>query len=214
LSIRPPVPSLVSGTSAEYLGRRPLRKLLVERPVVLVLGPHGVGKTSVARRIGSHKGRSYVYLDTKALEKALEQTARGSGRWPPEIYEADALVLDGPTYLHARRTALDFLARLVLKRAEEGRATIVCEVDDDGSAQSLQAKVPPGQMVTVALRFPRSRSGRMRVARRIAERMGLEKSAAQGTDTIEPWRYDAVTTELRRRRDAGRDGASAHALED
>lgn len=178
---------------------------------MLVLGPHGVGKTSVARRIGSHKGRSCLYLDTKALEEALERTARSRGRWPAEIYEAEALVLDGPTYLHARRTALDFLARLVLKRAEEGRATIVCEVDDDGSAQSLQARIPPGQMVTVALRFPRSRSGRMRVARRIAERMGLEKSAAQGTDSIEPWRYDAVIAELRRRRD-GEAPAEAEAV--
>ncbi len=196
MSGRPPVPGLVSGTSAEYLGRRPLRKLLVERPVVLVMGPAGSGKTAVARRVASHDETAFRYLATQELEEALEQTARRRGRWSTELLEVPVLVLDGPRYLSTRATVRRFLAKLIKARTEAGLRSIVCEIDDDGSGQMLQDVVPPGLLVTVALRFPQSRSGRMRVARRIAEHLGLPKSAAQGTDVIEPWRYDAVVRSL------------------
>ena len=44
-------PALITRTSGELIGRRPLPRVLLERPVLFVLGPRGVGKTSVARRI-------------------------------------------------------------------------------------------------------------------------------------------------------------------
>ena len=41
---------LVTGTSSEYLGARPLRRIFRERLVTVVLGPAGVGKWQSLRR--------------------------------------------------------------------------------------------------------------------------------------------------------------------
>src|SRR5436190_8671872 len=42
-------PALVSGTSGEFLGRKPLPRSVATRPALFIFGPAGVGKTSVAR---------------------------------------------------------------------------------------------------------------------------------------------------------------------
>lgn len=192
------MPGLVTGTSAEYLGARPLRKILCARPVVLVIGPPGVGKTSVACRIAeSCGGAPYRYLGAAALEEALERTARRRGAWEDALVEAPALVLDGPRYLSTRTAALWFLRELVESRSLVGRRTILCEVDDDGTAPALQDALAPGLLVTLALRFPGSRSGRRRVARRIADRLEVSPEAIQGTENLDPWRYDQVSDAIR-----------------
>lgn len=141
-----------------------------------------------------------MYLSTSQLEAAMEVAVRRGGEWPDGVGACDSLVLDGPCLLKTRRAACELLLRLIQERSAAGLRTVVCENNPDDSAIQLQRGIAPGRLVTVALRFPKSRSGRMRVARRIAEEMGLPKSAAKGTDGIEPWRYDKVIDALGRGR--------------
>lgn len=198
---RRPTPSLITGTSSEYLGRRPMRQLVRERPLVVIVGPAGVGKTSVARRIGSEASDEPLYLDSKALGAEVADSIRQS-KWRAEVLRTASLILDGPTWLRARPGMVDLLIDLLTARVRTKRRTIVCDVNNDGSVQAILAGLRPGSAVILGLRFPSSRSGRLRFARRCCDELGLPRSQARGTDQIEPWGYEAVIGELVARRDA------------
>lgn len=197
-----PKPSLVTGTSSEFLGRRPMPRIFRERSVVFVLGPSGVGKSSVGLRIAHHRlgsERDVVVLDASAVSEALVRRTR-LGHWAPELEVAPALILDGPTFLQARPGALDLWHELIAARIRSERFTVIIGAPGDGSAEAMLASLKAGQAVTVGLRFPSSRSGRMRFARRCCDELEMPRSQARGTDQFDPWRYESVIAELTRRK--------------
>lgn len=196
-----PAPGFVTGTSSEYLGARPLRRILRERALVVILGPRGSGKTSVARRVAQQTSERTLYLDTAALQDEVLRRTRTTA-WSERVLEVPVLVLDGPVFLANRPAVCGFLRDLIQARLLAGRRTVVCEVAQDGSMDRLMVGVPAGRMATVGLRFPASRSGRMRFARRCCDELGLPRSAAQGTDALEPWGYDRVIEDLKSRLEA------------
>lgn len=185
-------PALLTGTSSEYLGRRALPRILRERSIIVVLGPEGSGKTSVARRLA---GEGHTYLDTRETQNALVDYV-ASRSWAGGLVDAPALVLDGPIWLRNRPAAVTALGELLRRRLEAGRRTIVCQSDSDGSVQELIKSMEPGSLVVIGLRFPKGVRGRRRFARRICDRLGLPRSAARGTEQIEPWGYEPVIRSL------------------
>jgi hypothetical protein len=202
--IDPPTrPALLTGTSSEYLGRRPLPRILRERPIVVVLGPAGVGKTTVAMRLATQdqepdrRGRigEIVHLDTAAVQNALVERV-ATRRWPDRLVEAKALVLDGPVWLRNRPAAVGALKELLLARAEAGRRTLVCQSDDDCSIDVLMAAMETGVMAVVGLRYPKGTRGRLRFARRVCDDLHVPRTAARGTDLLEPWGYAMVIARL------------------
>ena len=65
-------PAHLTRTAFEFLGKRPLPRVIALRPVVYVLGPSGSGKTSVARRLAE----GAVELDGAQLRQALVHAVR------------------------------------------------------------------------------------------------------------------------------------------
>jgi hypothetical protein len=184
-------PGLVTGTSSEYLGARPVRRIFRERPVIIVLGPRGVGKSAVAERLASFDTQEVLRLDTARINDELVRCVRRRG-WAENILKVQSLILDGPERLHQRPACRDFVRRLVEARAAAGLRTVVCEAPGDASAHEVLSWIHPGSAGVLGLRFPLSRSGRLRVARRMCEQLGFEKNHAAGTDLLEPWGYDRV----------------------
>lgn len=191
-------PGLVTGTSSEYLGSRPLRRIFRERSVVIVLGPPRSGKTTVAERVAAWPDRAPLRLDTTRLGEELVRCARNR-RWSEAILQAPGLVLDGPESLGRRPGGLAFLVSLMREREARGLKTVVCDVRGDGSVEALLGALPAGMAAVLGLRFPNSRSGRLRFARRCCDQLGLDRGAALGTDLIEPWGYAEVIAALEKR---------------
>lgn len=197
----PATPALLAGTSSEYLGRRPLPRILRERKIVFVLGPRGAGKTSVATRIadpwhGSDVAATEtVVLDTPNLNDALIACVRERG-WPERIARARALVLDGPVWLKNRPGAVSALSDLLKQRADAGLRTCVCQDDADNSVGMLMERLPSGSYAVIGLRFPTGTRGRLRFARRVCDELGAPRTLARGTDLLEPWGYERVIQHL------------------
>jgi hypothetical protein len=185
-------PALLTGTSGEYMGRKPLPRLLRERHVVFVLGPQGVGKSTVARRLA---GNVRVDLDTQHLEHALLDRVR-SGKWSDGITGAPSLLVDGPVWLRTRIGALTLLLELARNRADQGRRTVFCQAQSDGSVEELITLTEPGSAVVVGLRFPSGTRSRLRCARQLCRELSLPIDAADGSELLEPWRYDRVVAFL------------------
>ncbi len=185
-------PALLVGTSTEYIGRRPLPRVLRSRPFILILGPLGVGKTTVALRV---LGGDALILQGEALHTAAVRAVRRK-RWTGELLGAPALIIDGPTYLGRRPGATRLLLELIRARADQGLRTIVCQGQGDDSAALLADALEPELRATLTLRFPIGR-GRQRFQVRMAQRMGLEPAVGRRLVVEEPWTYERVLAALR-----------------
>ncbi len=196
----------MSGTSTEYLGARPLRRILRDRAVVIVSGPCGVGKTAVASRMAglpevavdgdaAAHGR---HLEGRRLQDAVLRRVR-NGRWSDALMTVPALVLDGVEHLQVRHETGRLWVELFRIRQAAGLRTIVVERRPDGSAEALLGLLSVGDAAHLLLRFPNGPAGRRRFALRQAERIGLNKGRATGTELLEPWSYAGVSAELERR---------------
>jgi hypothetical protein len=179
----------ITRTAGEILGRRGLPRALDGRPLVFVLGPSGVGKSTVAQRLLA--GR--VVVEMRFREALVDAVARGA--WPRRYTHAPALLVDDLDYLHGRMGACDFLARLLRARAEAGRFTVVCQGPADDSVSELARRLPCEQRATVLLRFPVGRGRRGWVQER-ASHHGVPWPLARDLSTLDPWSYARVEAAL------------------
>jgi len=69
-------PAFITGTSSEFMGRKPLPRVLRQRRITVVLGPEGVGKSTVARALAA--GIPPLELDAKQLETQFNARVRQS----------------------------------------------------------------------------------------------------------------------------------------
>lgn len=181
-------PALLTGTSGEFMGRKPLPRLLRQRRVVFVLGPHGVGKSTVAKSLA---GTDRIDLDRTEVERRLLDRVR-RGSWSDEIDAIPSLVLDGPVWLRNRHGAAALLLEVARVRSIAGRRTLFCQAENDGSIEELISLTEPGSAVVVGLRFPGGRASRLRHAYEKCEELGLPHEAAHGSEALDPWRYDRL----------------------
>jgi hypothetical protein len=179
-----PEPAFISGTSAEFLGRKPLPRAVRSRPVLLILGPGGVGKTTVAERL---LGEGTLSLSDKELLERIANRVR-TRRWDPELLESAALILEGPCFLDQRPGLAQTLATLLKARIEAGRRTVLIEAPDGSLLRGLTDKVDPDDRATILLRFPEGR-GRRRFALLVCEELSLPAELARAVVEIEPWTY-------------------------
>jgi len=191
-----PAPAFFAGTSSEFLGRRALPRVVRERRVAVIMGPSAVGKSVVAKTIARLDGGRELRLDAKAAHKAVVAFAETT-EWPDRLLEPSGIILDPIGWIRERQGFAKMLAKLIVRRASEGRRTILVQGDDHVDAQAILAHLPPGMAVSIALRFPQSHSGRMRFARRICDELGIPRLAARGTASIQPWGYRAVVDSLK-----------------
>lgn len=179
------LPAFITRTSSELLGRRPFPRALRERPVLFVLGPLGVGKTAVARRMLSDCGA----VVESAFRPAVVAAVRG--KWSKNLREAPGLLFDDVDFLHNRLGALELLGALLRERALAGRRTVLCQGGPDTSVTLLYPAVPHALRASVLLRFPVGSGRRNHVKARCADR-GISFNAARDAVTMEPWSYEAV----------------------
>ncbi len=179
------LPALITRTSSELLGKRPLPRVLRERPVLFVLGPRGCGKSTVARRV-LQEVPGFVEA---AFRPAVVQAARSS--WAKNLREAPGLLFDDVDFLHNRYGAQELLGALIRERALAGRRTVLCQGGPDTSVCLLYPTIPPALRATVLLRFPVGRGRRRHVATRCLVR-DLPYAQAREAVIMEPWTYDAV----------------------
>ncbi|MEZ4319056.1 MAG: hypothetical protein R3F61_16190 [Myxococcota bacterium] len=163
-----------------------------DRPILFVLGPDGVGKSLVARRVAPEPP---VILDNRDCQKAILTRVR-NGHWDPEIVECRSLVLDGPVWLQNRPSVVAILAELLALRSSDGRRTVICQADTDASVHLLMDRIPCGSSATIALRFPDSRKARMRVAERICQQNGIPLRNARRAMSLRSWNYRGVREAL------------------
>ena len=177
--------ALITGTSGEYLGKRPLPRALRQRALVVICGPRCVGKTSVARVIAGDKAR---LIDDRGLHQAIIWRVREQ-QWSKALRDVPSLIIDGPVFLGRRPGAAAMVANLLRLRVEAGLRTVLVEGQvADGSVEILMDAVPPEHRVTLTLRFP-VEGGRLRFAQRVCEKLGLERALARRTLALEPWSY-------------------------
>lgn len=186
------VPALLTGTSGEFMGRKPRPRLLRQRNIVFILGPHGVGKSTVGRVL---LGGPRLDLHTREFESALLTRVK-EGRWTSDLEEIPSLLIDGPCWLRHRLGAQVLLTELIRERAQAGRRTVICEVESDGSVEDLIARIEPGSAVVMGLRFPVGRRTRLRIARQICRELDLPFTAADGSEVLEPWTYARLVAYL------------------
>ena len=188
------MPALVSGTSQEFASGQALPRTIRSRTMVFVLGPVGVGKTTVARSLAGDDAR---YLSDAEVIEALNAYARERS-WSEELVHFSDVVLECPCFLSRRPSALRALQTLLRARSGGGRRTVMCEAESGTPLEDLMAVVHPQYRATVVLRFPVGK-GRKRFALRVCEELGLEASCAADTEHIEPWTYAAVRSAINTR---------------
>ena len=189
---RGPDPAFVAGTSTEFLGQRPLPRAVQRRPLVLVLGPRGVGKTLLA----THLLPSAPRLDARECLEAAQQQVL-TQRWPRDLDRCPALVLECPSFLHNRPAVDAALRGLLRTRVSAGLRTVLIEAEDEASVQQrLLEAVAPDLRATVVLRFPVGR-GRQRFAARVCDELGISRVHVRAVRDLSPWTYERVYTTLR-----------------
>lgn len=184
------LPAHLTRTSAELLGRKALPRVL-DRQVIYVLGPRGVGKSQVARRLA---GADALVLDGPGLRSAVAIRAR-HGAFPATVRDAPALVIDGVDCLYARYGFVELVGGLLRERAEAGRRTILVQGAADGSLTLLFAPVPNELRASVLLRFPVGSGRKKHVLRRCKER-GLPFARVRHVVQLDPWTYERVEQAL------------------
>ena len=187
---RGPAPALISGTSSEFLGGKPLPRAVRDRPLIFLLGPRGVGKTSVAHQLVEE---GTLHLHERALLDAVSEQVR-QRQWPDQLDTLPALILEGPSFLPHRPGMAGAVQTLVNLRAQAGLKTIVTDAEG-AAALGLMEGVPPELRATVVLRFPVGR-GRLKLARQLCESMGIDPRLAEQTLELSPWSYASVREEL------------------
>lgn len=181
-----PAPAAITRTSGELLGRRPLPRLLTTRPVTFLLGPVGVGKTSVARRLLGEERRECAEA---CYRRGL--IAAAGGAWPEPARLSPSLLLDEVDCLHGRWGAVDLLGALLRERVARGLHTVVAQGQVDQSVTLLYGQLPLSARATVLLRFPVGRGRRRYVLERCVAR-GIDYALARPAVTLEPWSYNTV----------------------
>lgn len=187
----PPMPALVSGTSQEFIGGKPLPRVIRDRGMVFILGPSGVGKTTVAQTLA---GDEALQLTEADVLESLSAQARAR-TWSSPLTDASSVLLECPCFLDRRPAAQDALRTLLRLRAGGGRRTIVVEADSGTAMERLMEAVHPGYRATIVLRFPIGR-GRLRFAKRLCRELNIDDENAQATTTLRPWTYTAVKAAL------------------
>ncbi len=179
-------PAAVTRTSAELL-HRSLPQVLSARPIRFVLGPKGVGKSSVAARL---LGKDAIVVSGDGLRSALTRAARYK-KWPEGWEAAPALLLDEVDCLHGRFGVLQMLGRLLDQRARNSLATVICQGSADTSITLLYDSVPLHLRASLLLRFPVGRGRRSYVKAR-CEARGIDMAHVKKGAALEPWSYAAV----------------------
>ena len=185
-------PAAVTRTSAELLHRSP-PQVLSTRPVRFVLGPKGVGKSSVAARL---LGKDAIVVSGEGLRSALTRAARYK-KWPEGWEAAPALLLDEVDCLHGRFGVLQMLGRLLDQRARNNLATVICQGSADTSITLLYESVPLHLRASLLLRFPVGRGRRSYVKAR-CEARSIDMAHVKKGAALEPWSYAAVESFLDR----------------
>ena len=186
-----PLPTLVSGTSTEFLGRKPLPRAVKRRPVVFLLGPKGVGKTTVALHLAGEERR---YVPEEELLVALPAYAR-SRRWEETFLSPAALVLEAPCFLSRRPAVTHALQDLLQQRIARGGRSFICEAEDEDPMGDLMGRLDPMQKATMVLRFPVGR-GRRRYVMRICDELGVDRAHARAATALQDWTYAAARRTL------------------
>jgi len=180
-------PAHFTRTAGEFLGRRPVPRVIAGRSLVFLLGPDGSGKSSVALRL---LGPDPLVIDGPALRAHLVSRAR-NGRFAVALENAPRLLLDGVDCLYGREGAVRFLASLLKDRCAAGRRTGVVQGPADDSVVLLYPSVAPEHRASVLLRFPVGRGRRLFVRRECA-RAGVAFPLARDLEEMTPWSYASV----------------------
>ncbi|MDP6935304.1 MAG: hypothetical protein QGG40_20460 [Myxococcota bacterium] len=193
-------PAFFSGTSTEFLGRKPLPLVVRQRPVIFVMGPGGVGKTEVARFL---VGSDAVELSAENVDgRVLWGVRTRNLHWPDSIRLAPNLIIDCPYNLEPRMVVRRAVVALLEERIRSGRRTIVCERDDVAGIHALSQGLAPVDRAVVALRYPVGR-GRRKYAVKVCEELGIGRRHARVLDELDPWSYRAIHEALVSVRDGG-----------
>ena len=169
------------------MGKKPLPRSIRDRKIVFILGPTGVGKSSVAQALA---GNDCTHLSQKGVLDAINFNARHR-EWKSELLLSACLILECPCFLNRRPAALDGLQELLRMRAGGERRTWVIEAQSGTAMDQVMGAVHPGYRATLVLRFPVGR-GRLRFAKRICNDLGIPNSRAAATVHIDPWSYETV----------------------
>ncbi len=179
-----PLPTLVSGTSTEFMGRKPLPRAVQRRPVVFLLGPKGVGKTTVALHLARVERR---YVPEEELLNVLPAYAR-TRKWDEAYLSPPSLVLEAPCFLSRRPAVTRALQELLQQRIARGGRSYVCEAEDEDPMRELIGSLEPKQKATVVLRFPVGR-GRRRYVLRMCDELEVDSAHARAANALSPWTY-------------------------